>query len=246
MNLWQKITDKLAKTADKIGGQIRSIFSDGKIDLQSLQQLEDTLIMADVGPATTQKIIQTLKENADMLARQDDPAESIRQYLSTLLKQRFDDCQRCFSLDHQDTLKVILFVGVNGSGKTTSIAKLATFIKQQNKKTLIAAGDTFRAAGASQMRLWGKRINVDVIEGNQGSDAAALAYKACAKAKDEHYDYLLIDTAGRLHTKKDLMAELGKINRVISKQIDNASYEVVMVLDGPTGQNALIQVEEFS
>ncbi len=245
MALWQKITYKLGKTAEKIGGQLRSIFNEGKIDEQSLVALEDLLIMADVGPQIADELIQEIKQNAIALMNSEDHTESIRNFLVELIYKRIVICEKTFEIGMNGTPEVVVVLGVNGAGKTTTIGKLAAGMKQDKRKVLIGAGDTFRAAGANQMRVWAERVGVDFIEGEHGSDAAALAYNACQKARDGSYDVLFIDTAGRLHNKQNLMDELKKISRVVAKQIEHAPHQCLLVLDATTGQNALRQVEEF-
>ncbi|MEM7072921.1 MAG: signal recognition particle receptor subunit alpha, partial [Pseudomonadota bacterium] len=222
MKLFAKFSRGLAKTSRQLGSRITTLFGQDRLDADTMQALEDALIQADLGPKLAQDLVAELVQNH---AGKPD-ARQLREKLCELLYARIKPCEKPFDPSAETGHPaVVLVIGVNGAGKTTSIGKLASLMKQRQKRILVCAADTFRAAGGQQMRLWAERAAVDLIEGRQGSDAAAAVYESCARAREQGYDLLLIDTAGRLHTRRDLMDELAKINRVIEKQIPDAPHE---------------------
>ena len=219
MSLFKKLLAKITGTNASAG---------------ELQDLETILIEADLGSDVTKKIIDDAKSRKD-----DNFLDSVKATLTDSLSTKSRD----IAFDAQQPT-VLLIVGVNGTGKTTSAAKLANYLKNENKKVLIAAADTFRAAAVAQIQTWGERIGIPVISGNDGADPAAVAFDAAKRAIAEKFDYLIIDTAGRLHTKDNLMAELEKVKRVVEKVIPVS--EILFVLDGTTGQNGLAQAQIFN
>jgi fused signal recognition particle receptor len=236
--------ERLGKTRDKISSSLSAILSIGRnIDDDLLDELEETLIKDDIGVETTGKLITDLREAYKN--RQIGKTEDIVPFLKERIKNYWP---------HQDSqLKiavsgptVILVAGVNGSGKTTSIAKLAYILSRDNKKVIVAACDTFRAAAVEQLSIWAKRIGVEIVKHQMGSDPAAVAFDACEAAIARNVDYLILDTAGRLHTQKDLMKQLIKIRDVVSRKIEGSPNEVLLVLDGTTGQNAIAQAKMFT
>lgn len=238
-----KLVQGLAKTRNSIAHGIDAIFSGfSSIDDDFYEELEETLIMADIGINTTTAIIEDLqkkvKEN-----KIKDPGEC-RQLLINSMKEQMKLKETAYDFENQKS--VVLLIGVNGVGKTTSVGKLAGQLKDQGKKVMVAAADTFRAAAIEQLTEWSHRANVDIIAQKEGSDPAAVIYDAVTAAKARHVDVLLCDTAGRLHNKKNLMDELKKIDRVIEREYPEAYRETLVVLDGTTGQNALAQAKEFN
>lgn len=205
------------------------------------EELEEALILADVGVETASDAVQQLRKRVyqKLLTRADEVKEALRD----ILAEKLDVGETALDLSTQPS--VILVIGVNGVGKTTSIGKLAGKLKDQGKKVVLAAADTFRAAAGEQLVSWANRAGVEIISGQEGSDPGAVVYDAIQAAKARHADVLLVDTAGRLHNKKNLMAELGKLNRIIEKEYPEAYRETLVVLDGTTGQNALAQAKEF-
>jgi fused signal recognition particle receptor len=237
--LYDKIKQGLGRTRDLFSGLATLLRLRGKVDKDFLAELEKSLYLADVGTATTSQIVERVRK-AFLDKEVDGDVEAfVKQMLREQLTTGSDINYRPVGPT------VILVAGVNGAGKTTSIAKLAYRFKNDGKKVLVAAGDTFRAAAVEQLTIWCDRIGVDLVKNAQGSDPAAVAHDACDRAKARNYDILIVDTAGRLHTQSHLMRELEKIHRVVSKQIDGAPHEVLLVLDGTNGQNAIIQAEQF-
>ena len=212
-----------------------------KVDDQLIEDLEEQLIMSDVGLETSEEIISNLKQN--IKKGKIIETEQVKQELKSELVHIFDEVEPQLKLDN--TPAVILMVGVNGAGKTTSIGKIASKLKNEGKKVLIAAGDTFRAAAVEQLEEWAKRAGCEIVKGNEGVDPASVIFDACQKAKSEQYDVLICDTAGRLQNKSHLMEELKKIKRVIDRELESSSKETILVLDGSIGQNAISQVEAF-
>ncbi|WP_448531438.1 signal recognition particle-docking protein FtsY [Pseudothermotoga sp.] len=233
MGFFEKLRQGLEKTRKTFFDGIKQLLGVGRIDEETLQELEELLIAADVGHQTTTWIIEKLKRE-----RSDDPIASLKKILVELL-----DADT--SLNLTGSPSVISVVGVNGSGKTTSVAKLASQFQAMGKSVVMAAADTFRAAAIEQLKVWGERINCTVIAHEEGSDPAAVAYDAVNHAKSKSKDIVIIDTAGRLHTKKNLMEELRKIHRVVAKLVDGAPHEVLLVIDATTGQNGLVQARIF-
>ena len=236
-----KIKDGLKKTREGVFSKITRIISGKrKIDEELLEELEEILIAGDVGVDATLNVIDHIRDRVkkDRYETSEELDQLIKDEVSQLLEAPE------FAQPEQKPV-IILVVGVNGTGKTTSIAKLAYKLKEQGKSVLLAAGDTFRAAAIEQLSIWGDRIGCDVIKHQQNSDPAAVVFDAVTAAKARNADYLIIDTAGRLHTKSNLMTELEKIVRVIQRQVPEAPHEVILVLDAGNGQNALNQAREF-
>ena len=238
-----RLIDGLTKTRDNLVSGIDSIFSGfSEIDEDFYEELEEVLIMADIGVATTEKIIENLRQKVK--EQKIKEIEVCRQLLIDSIKEqmRVDDN----AYDFENEKSVILLIGVNGVGKTTSVGKLAGQFKNRGKKVVLAAADTFRAAAIEQLTEWANRAGVDIIAGQEGGDPAAVVYDAVNAAKARNADALICDTAGRLHNKKNLMEELRKINRIIEREYPDAHRETLVVLDGTTGQNALRQAEVFN
>jgi len=239
----QPISDSLQKTRQGFFGRIAGLFGGGDITEDTWDELEALLIQADVGVATTALLMKRLRERVDRehIRRADAAQGALKQELLRILAEhpaRMDATPRL--------LTVVLVVGVNGSGKTTSIAKLARWYQRQGKKVVLAAGDTFRAAAVEQLKLWGERVGCEVIAGMPGADPGAVVYDAIrASQESRRADVLIIDTAGRLHTKYNLMEELKKIRAIAQKQVHRAPHETFLVLDATTGQNALAQARAF-
>jgi fused signal recognition particle receptor len=243
VSFFKKLRDGLTRTREKLTGALTGILRVGrKIDQQLLDELFDTLITADIGIANTEKIIADL--NAAWKAGKIDTAEQIIPFLKEELKKSWPESDRQLAKSPEGPT-VILVVGINGSGKTTSVAKLTWYLKNQGHDVILAAADTFRAAAVDQLTIWAQRAGVQLVKHQAGGDPAAVVFDACAAAKARNADYLIIDTAGRLHTQDHLMRELEKIFRVVGKQIPNAPHEVILVLDATTGQNALNQAKIF-
>jgi fused signal recognition particle receptor len=231
----------LSKTRQSFFGRIAQMLGSTDIDDNTWDDIEALLIQADLGVDTTEKVIDNLKARArrEGITKSEDLTVALKEELRALLQT-----PPPLNVSGRD-LSVILIVGVNGSGKTTSIAKLAQRLSRSGRKVILAAGDTFRAAAIEQLQTWGDRVGVPVIAGKQGADPAAIVYDATAAAKARGYDILIVDTAGRLHTNFNLMEELTKIKAVIQKVVPDAPHEVLLVLDGTTGQNALQQAKKF-
>lgn len=232
----------LTKTRDNIVHGIDSVFNGySAIDEDFYEELEEILIMGDIGVNATTEIIERLKAQVKEKHIK-DPAEC-KQLLIDSIREQMQVGETAYDFEKEQS--VILVIGVNGVGKTTSVGKLAGKLKDQGKKVLIAAADTFRAAAGEQLAEWGRRAGVDIIGGKEGTDPASVIYDAVNAAKARHVDVLLCDTAGRLHNKRNLMEELRKMNRIIDREFPDAHRENLIVLDGTTGQNALAQAREF-
>ncbi len=241
MGFFEKLKLGLSKTKNAIFKQVDNLFkSFVKVDEDMLEELEELLIMADVGAASSEDIIEQLRERIRD-ERITDP-EQCRLALCDILVGMIGDGE---GLNLETTPSVILVIGVNGVGKTTSIAKIAHRLKSQGKHVMLAAADTFRAAAIDQLAIWADRVGVELIKHTEGSDPAAVVFDAVSAAKKREADVLIIDTAGRLHNKKNLMDELAKINRVIDRELPGAARETMLVLDATTGQNAVSQAKEF-
>jgi fused signal recognition particle receptor len=242
MGFFNKIKEGLKKTRDAVIGQIDSMLkSFTKIDDELFEELEELLVMGDVGVPTAEKICEELKKRVKKEGIK-NPNEIHR-----LLEETVSDMLRGGEeLDLSTTPSIILVIGVNGVGKTTTIGKLANHLTKHGKKVILAAGDTFRAAAIEQLEIWADRSHCEIIKQNEGSDPAAVIYDAISAAKARHADVIICDTAGRLHNKKPLMDELAKINRIIDRELPDASKEKLLVLDATTGQNAVNQAEQFS
>jgi fused signal recognition particle receptor len=232
----------LKRSSSRLGEGITSILVKRRLDKAALAALEDLLISADLGPATAGKLVEELGRGR---LDKEIGENEVRELLAAAIAGVLAPVARPLILEPSHRPHVVLVVGVNGSGKTTTIGKLAKFYRDQAKRVVLAAGDTFRAAAVEQLKIWGERTGARVVAGESGADAAGLAFEALSQAKAEAADLLLIDTAGRLHNKADLMAELSKIIRVLKKLDPAAPHECLLVLDATIGQNALQQVETF-
>lgn len=238
----KKVKDSLAKTRNSVFGQITSLFGSGQIDDELWDDLEALLIQADVGVETSLELIEQVRQRV----RQEGVTTPLE--AQNILKQEMQKLLEGFGpseVDKKRILTVILVVGVNGSGKTTSIAKLAAYYQQQGKKVILAAADTFRAAAIDQLKIWGARVNCPVISHQPNSDPGAVVYDALKSGLARKADMVIIDTAGRLHTKFNLMKELEKLSSIARKQVHAAPHETLLVLDATTGQNALSQAKHF-
>jgi len=236
--------DRLGKTREKISSSLSSMLSLGRnIDESLLDKLEETLISDDIGVETTDKLITDLRQA--YRNRQISTTDDIIPFLKEHIKSYWPHRDRQLHLAKTGPT-IILVAGVNGSGKTTSIAKLAYILSRDKKKVIVAACDTFRAAAVEQLNIWAERIGVPIIKHRTGSDPAAVAFDACQAALARQADFLILDTAGRLHTQKDLMRQLTKIRNVAARKIPEAPNEVLLVLDATTGQNAIIQAKMFT
>ena len=238
---FKRLIEGLAKTRANISKSFAAVFSGSSIDDDFYEEIEELLITSDIGVQTTENIIEDLREKVEE-QKIKDPAEC-REVLVESIKQQMQPKDDLYKFEDQTS--VVLVIGVNGVGKTTSIGKLAAMLKGQGKKVLLAAADTFRAAACEQLQEWAHRAGVEIITGQEGADPGAVVYDAVAAAKSRHADVLICDTAGRLHNKKNLMNELGKIYRIIEKEYPEAYLETLVVVDGTTGQNALVQAEQF-
>jgi fused signal recognition particle receptor len=240
---FSKLVQGLSKTRNSITHGIDAIFSGfSSIDDDFYEELEEILIMADLGINTTTAIVENLRKKVKE-NKIKDPSEC-RQLLINSMKEQMQLEETAYEFENRKS--VVLLIGVNGVGKTTSVGKLAGQLKDQGKKVMVAAADTFRAAAIEQLTEWAHRANVEIIAQKEGSDPAAVIYDAVTAAKARNVDVLLCDTAGRLHNKKNLMEELRKIDRVIEREYPDAYRETLVVLDGTTGQNALAQAKEFN
>lgn len=239
MGFFDKLKQGLSKTKSSFDEKLNNVFSNfRKVDEELLDELEEALIMSDVGVETSNKIITNLRNKIKKEKIEDEQA--VKQALRDEIKNVLEEVDNTLKLE--TTPPVILVVGVNGVGKTTSIGKIANRLKQDGKKVVVAAADTFRAAAVEQLEIWANRAGCDIVKREEGTDPAAVVYDAVKIAKEKQADVLICDTAGRLHNKKYLMDELVKIKKVIDKELPEASKEVLMVLDATTGQNAISQV----
>lgn len=242
MGFFSKLKEGLSKTRDNIVSGIDSIFSGfSSIDDDFYDELEETLIMGDIGVNATEAIIEDLKEKVKEQKIKEPSA--CKQLLIDTIRERMDLGENAYEFENRKS--IVMLIGVNGVGKTTSAGKMASLLKGQGKKVLLAAADTFRAAAIEQLTEWSHRAGVEIIAQKEGSDPAAVIYDAISAAKARNTDVLLCDTAGRLHNKKNLMEELRKIDRVIEREYSDCYRENLIVLDGTTGQNALAQLREF-
>jgi fused signal recognition particle receptor len=239
-NFFQKIKSGLQKTAQSLSGGFKALLG-RKVDRNFLQDLEDQLISADVGVEAAERIVARVREAFEDKQATGDLLEFVKGEMKKMLDQGDN------SLNFQaEGPTVLMIAGVNGSGKTTSIAKLATRLQADGKKILLGAGDTFRAAAIEQLDRWAQRVGVDIVKGTPGSDPSSVAHDACTAGLARKADVIIIDTAGRLHTQTNLMRELEKIHRVIGKVIPGAPHEVLLVLDATNGQNAILQATNFT
>ena len=242
MGFFDKFKNGLSKTKSSFDEKINNVFSNfRKVDEELLEELEEALIMSDVGAQTSTKIISNLRDRIkkEKIENEEDVRNALREEIKAIL----DEVDNGLKLETHPS--VILVVGVNGVGKTTSIGKIANRLKQDGKKVVIAAADTFRAAAVEQLEIWANRAGCDIVKKEEGTDPASVVFDAIQITKQKNADVLICDTAGRLHNKKYLMDELVKIKKVIDKELPESSKEVLMVLDATTGQNAISQVKAF-
>ena len=242
MGFFDKLKNGLNKTKTSFDEKMNSVFSNfRKVDEELLEELEEVLIMSDVGTETSLKIIESLRERVKKENIKDE--EEVKKALKEIIKEILDKEDSTLKLETVPS--IILVVGVNGVGKTTSIGKIANRLKKDGKKVIVAAADTFRAAAVEQLEIWANRVGCEIVKKEEGADPASVVYDAIARAKETNADVLICDTAGRLHNKKYLMDELEKIKKVIDRELPNASKETLLVLDATTGQNAIMQVKAF-
>jgi len=241
MGFFEKIKSGLAKTRKAMASSLGNVFSFSQIDDDFYDELEECLILGDLGVNTSVKAVERLRQQVkeEKLKTPEEVKNALRQILMDML-QVGDHTLR---LDTQPSL--IMMIGVNGVGKTTTIGKIAHQLTGQGKKVLLCAADTFRAAAAEQLEVWARRSNVDLIRQDEGADPASVVYDAICAAKARHADVIICDTAGRLHNKQNLMNELNKISRIVDRELPEASKEILLVLDGTTGQNGLLQAKQF-
>jgi fused signal recognition particle receptor len=239
---FEKLAKGLSKTKERFVGGLRSMLSGRRIDEKLLEELEARLIQADVGVQAATRIVDDLRE-----AHQDgriEKGEDVIEFLKTEIKSYWPPADRSVHMAAEGPT-VILVAGINGAGKTTSVAKLTWYFQQQGKKVVLAAGDTYRAAAVEQLTIWSDRLGVDIVKSSTGGDPGAVVWDACDAALARDADVLLVDTAGRLHTQENLMRELTKIRDVLAKRMPSAPHEVMLVLDATTGQNAIAQAKKF-
>ena len=242
MSWFAKLKSGLSKTSDKIASGISEIIHKRKLDEESAQELEDLLINADIGAQTSEYLVKQLVEKFRF--KKDVAPLEVKQTLANLISDILQPLS-AQELQFDTKPKILIMCGVNGNGKTTSIAKLSNYYKNQGKSLMLAACDTFRAAAVEQLNVWAKRLDITLITGNQNADPASVAYKAVQEAITNNIDLLMLDTAGRLHNKAQLMDELAKIIKIVKKIDDKIIPEIILVLDATTGQNAVIQLEKF-
>lgn len=243
MGFFEKLKNGLKKTKEALMKPVNSLFSSyDKVDDEFFEELFDILVMSDVGVATSQEIIDRLKER--LKEKKIKETGAAREELISIMTELVDSENG--TIDLEKTPTVILVIGVNGVGKTTSIGKIATLLKSKGKKVVLAAADTFRAAAIEQLGVWADRAGVPMVKQGEGADPAAVVFDAIASFRKQNADFLIVDTAGRLHNKKNLLDELAKINRVIDRELPGANRETLLVLDAVTGQNGLSQAKEFT
>ena len=242
MGFFDKLKQGLNKTKTSFDEKINNVFkSFKKVDEEFLDELEETLVMSDVGMETSVKIVDNLRKRIKKENIKDE--EEVKKALREEMMKILDEVDNKLNLETKPS--VILVVGVNGVGKTTSIGKIANRLRKDGKKVVIAAADTFRAAAVEQLEIWGQRSGAEIIKRKEGSDPASVVYDAIKRTKETDADVLIVDTAGRLHNKQYLMDELRKIKKVINKEMEQYSQEILLVIDGTTGQNAISQVKAF-
>ena len=241
MGFFEKIKQGLSKTRQNLGATLSSVFSGSELDDDFYDELEESLILADMGVQTTGEAVERLRKATK--EQRIKTAEEAREVLKDILTDMLTVGD--LALNVATTPSVVLVIGVNGVGKTTTIGKLAAKYQNEGKKVLLVAADTFRAAAADQLEIWAGRSGADIVRQNEGADPAAVVFDGIRAAKARNADIILIDTAGRLHNKQNLMNELNKISRIVERELPEASREVLLVLDGTTGQNGLIQAKQF-
>ena len=245
MKFFGKITEGLKKTRDAFVGRVQSVFQPGKkLEPEDYDALEAALLQADVGPETTDKLLEDVKKRLADRTSEGEPSEALADAVRAVLEQDGSGAAATAALGAAKP-HVTLVVGVNGTGKTTTIAKLAQRYQREGASVLLVACDTFRAAAADQLEIWAERAGVEIVKQKAGSDPAAVAFDGMARAKSRNVDRVIVDTAGRLHVKQNLMAELEKIRRVIERGIPGAPHETLLVLDATVGQNGIRQAKEF-
>jgi len=241
MGFFDKIKEGLAKTKKAMANTLDAIFIGGELDDDFYEELTDCLILADLGVDTATKAVERLRKYAEAKGLQ--TTEEARAYLKLILADMLYVGDTALKLDTKPS--VVLVIGVNGVGKTTTIGKIATRMVSEGKKVLLVAGDTFRAAAADQLEIWAERSGASIVRQHEGADPASVVYDGIQSAKAKDVDVILIDTAGRLHNKQNLMNELNKISRIVDRELPGCSRETLLVLDGTTGQNGLIQAKTF-
>ena len=242
MGFFDKLKQGLTKTKESINDKINNVFSNfRKVDEELLEELEEALIMSDMGVETSTQIIKNLREKIKKEKIED--GEQVKEALREEIEKILEKCDNSLKLETKPS--VILVVGVNGVGKTTSIGKMSARLARDGKKVIVAAADTFRAAAVEQLEIWAQRAGAEVVKREEGVDPASVVFEAIRKTKESNADVLIIDTAGRLHNKKYLMDELNKIQKVVNKEMAEVSKEVLLVIDATTGQNAITQVKAF-
>ncbi len=241
MGFFEKLKAGLTKTKNAVITQMNSLFTRSELDEDFWEELEELLVLADVGIVAAGEMTEELRERTKELKLRE--ASEARNLMLEILRERLDSENTELKLDTKPS--VILVIGVNGVGKTTSIAKIASYLKEQGKTCVLAAADTFRAAAIDQLAVWADRVGVDLIRQSEGADPSAVVFDAAAAVRRKGADVLIVDTAGRLHNKKNLMDELAKMDRVLSRELPDASRETLLVLDSTTGQNAVNQAKEF-
>ena len=242
MGFFDKLKQGLTKTKESINDKINNVFSNfRKVDEELLEELEEALIMSDMGVETSTQIIKNLREKIKKEKIED--GEQVKEALREEIEKILEKCDNSLKLETKPS--VILVVGVNGVGKTTSIGKMSARLARDGKKVIVAAADTFRAAAVEQLEIWAQRAGAEVVKRAEGADPASVVFEAIRRTKESNADVLIIDTAGRLHNKKYLMDELNKIQKVVNKEMAEASKEVLLVIDATTGQNAISQVKAF-
>lgn len=242
MGFFDKLKQGLTKTKESINDKINNVFSNfRKVDEELLEELEEALIMSDMGVETSTQIISNLREK--IKKEKIEESEQVKEALREEIEKILEKCDNSLKLETKPS--VILVVGVNGVGKTTSIGKMAARLARDGKKVIVAAADTFRAAAVEQLEIWAQRAGAEVVKREEGVDPASVVFEAIRRTKESDADVLIIDTAGRLHNKKYLMDELNKIQKVVNKEMAEASKEVLLVIDATTGQNAISQVKAF-
>ena len=240
--MFKNLRESLRRTRRSVFGQIVNVLGTGEIDDETWEDLEALLLQADMGVPTTLALVETMQQQVrdEGIYRADELLATMKQAMLALLVDPPE-----FALEQPRQLTVVLVVGVNGAGKTTTIGKLARYYKQKGRQVMMAAGDTFRAAAIDQLRIWSERADVPIVAGQPGGDAAATIYDGIRAARARGSDLLLADTAGRLHTKFNLMQEIEKVRAVCERSVHDAPHEVLLVVDAPTGQNALVQAAKF-